>query len=54
MFDDVAGEIYYAQLLLEEETKAVMAATRELVHDQGVFVPYPLALARRVTSCAHR
>ena len=36
-FDDADSEVYSAQLVAEERTKTVMAATREGVGQQGVF-----------------
>ena len=37
ILDDATGEIYYAQLVLEESTRTVMAGLREVIETQGLF-----------------
>ncbi len=37
ILDDANSEIYYARLVEEESTLAVMAASREVIEHQGLF-----------------
>src|SRR3972149_2075446 len=37
VMDDASSEIYYAQLVEQESTRAVLAALRQVVEQQGVF-----------------
>jgi transposase len=37
VLDDATSEIYYAQLVVEESTRTVMAALREVIETQGLF-----------------
>jgi hypothetical protein len=37
ILDDATSEIYYAQLVLEESTRTVMAGLREVIETQGLF-----------------
>jgi hypothetical protein len=37
ILDDATSEIYYAQLVEEESTRAVMAGLREVIEKQGLF-----------------
>jgi transposase len=37
ILDDATSEIYYAQLVVEESTRTVMAALREVIETRGLF-----------------
>src|SRR3954452_8977834 len=37
ILDDATSEIYYAQLVVEESTRTVMSALREVIESQGLF-----------------
>ena len=37
VLDDATSEIYYAQLVVEESTRTVMAALREVIETRGLF-----------------
>jgi transposase len=37
ILDDATSEIYYAQLVMEESTRTVMAALREVIETRGLF-----------------
>jgi hypothetical protein len=37
ILDDATSEIYYAQLVEEEETRTLMPAAREVIEQQGIF-----------------
>jgi hypothetical protein len=52
ILDAAASRIYYAQLVEEESTRTVMAALREVIERQGLFMR-STAIAR-ATSSSHR